>query len=767
MAGPALAAFVESAKWLTRSATPLIGQAAKSVAFGALSSAQQEILLPLTREAGYRLNWSTPNIYPGFSEAMESWLKGHLTWPQFRAISRWQGVPIEVGIQELTALPQIWQSIIRSRSPVPSVEEALRWRFQNRITTQEYETIIQRNGFSESGITPDQAIYKRLYASEKMIIPLELALQLWQFNLLTQDEIREILRLSGYSNATDQDKFLSGVYQLTPDQAYQQFNMGALDEQEFKKHLRLAGYISEQSQTLFKSLSLPMSPIETLLAYYRGAYTEQEAISRIKANGIINQRDIDAQRELSHPIPGASDLISFALKEVWDQATVDRFGYDDEFPLQFQYWMEKQGFKPQEEAFQYGGQNFPALSWMLAYWRAHWQTISPGQAYEMLHRLRPTGGPNGGPRVPNVTPFTIDDVRTILKVADYPRAFRDRLAAISYNVLTRVDARRLQELRIISKPEASEIFQDQGYSKTDADNLAAFVERKIDIDRLKRLFNITYKRLERGYKLGVIGKADYARGLYLANPESALPAGQYAAMPAAQQEQIALADVFVQNAIAQTDESIDAEYSREAIAAIKRNYVKWIITDQRAAFLLRQAGMIEERVLPTIQHWTILRIQSGRIPTVSNWLTWYQKGIISLSEAYNNLLTIGYLPSDANHMIALSQQGIAAQSAKAQMQIAKDQKAKIKAAADLVKALKKEQQEATKQLAKLGTPAHLSKWYRQEIITREEYVDRLQTMGIAQEDIDNQLEEDDKAIEAKEAKGEQSSETNGELQEGE
>ena len=84
------------------------------------------------------------------------------------------------------------------------------------------------------------------------------------------------------------------------------------------------------------------------------------------------------------------------------------------------------------------------LQW---YWRAHWELPSPTTGFEMLHRLHPDVLEVIGEKYkemglnPDDLKTDLDTLKELLKISDYPKYWRDRLAAISYSPLTRVDLR--------------------------------------------------------------------------------------------------------------------------------------------------------------------------------------------------------------------------------------------------------------------------------------------------------------------------------------
>jgi len=205
---------------------------------------------------------------------------------------------------------------------------------------------------------------------------------------------------------------------------------------------------SEEDIKRWALILTPKPDIGTLLIYWkRGLYTASELSVELKARG-WEDKSIKILTDLTDVIPGVTDLISMAVREAWDEDIVRRFEYDANLPPEAAAWAAKQGLSPE---------------WFKRYWRAHWQLPSVQLGYEMLHRLRPGESKN---------PFTVDDMRTLLRTADYPTFFRERMIDVSYSPYTRVDVRRMHKLGVISDAELLAAYKDLGYDEIHAAKLA-------------------------------------------------------------------------------------------------------------------------------------------------------------------------------------------------------------------------------------------------------------------------------------------------------
>ncbi len=192
-----------------------------------------------------------------------------------------------------------------------------------------------------------------------------------------------------------------------------------------------------------------LTAFEYVTAYRRIPQDESTLRLHLKKLGYPDA-EINMLLKITEVLPGVQDLIRMAVREAFTPETIERFQYKEGFPSEILQYTRKIGLSD---------------DWVLRYWFAHWELISPSQAYEMLHRLRPGRS--------DIT-FTEDDLDLLLKTADYPVFFRDRLKAISYNPITRVDVRRMYKLGIFDAAEVKERYKDLGYTDEDAQALADF-----------------------------------------------------------------------------------------------------------------------------------------------------------------------------------------------------------------------------------------------------------------------------------------------------
>lgn len=146
-------------------------------------------------------------------------------------------------------------------------------------------------------------------------------------------------------------------------------------------------------------------------------------------------------RVLAERIPPISDMIRFAVREVYDPAQRASLGLDADYPVAFTAEAELHGMD-EERARQY--------------WAAHWRLPSAQQGYQMLWRGE-------------ISKAQLDG---LLKALDYPQRWRGPLANIARHPLGRIDLRRMYAAGLLDRAGLVAGYGRLGYSAADAEQLA-------------------------------------------------------------------------------------------------------------------------------------------------------------------------------------------------------------------------------------------------------------------------------------------------------
>lgn len=152
---------------------------------------------------------------------------------------------------------------------------------------------------------------------------------------------------------------------------------------------------------------------------------------------------------IARRIPTITDMVRFAVREVYDDAARAALGIDAEYPSAFTAQAAQHGMS-EEHARQY--------------WAAHWRLPSARQGYQMVWRGE----------------MELDELRTLLKALDYPPKWRDRLFNIAFIVPGRIDLKRMLRHGIMDRDEVVAGYQRIGYAPADAELMTQIAEAELD-----------------------------------------------------------------------------------------------------------------------------------------------------------------------------------------------------------------------------------------------------------------------------------------------
>jgi len=220
-----------------------------------------------------------------------------------------------------------------------------------------------------------------------------------------------------------------------------------------------------------------IDPQTLILLYYRGYINKHKLTEYMRKLGYDDEQImymIDSYKYY----PSASDFLRFAVRDVFHPDVVKKYGYDEDFPSEIIPYAEKAGLDAK------------TLKW---YWRAHWQLPSITLGFEMLRRGA----------------ITEDDLHELLLINDIAPYWIDKILAIKYLPLDRIDLRRLYQKGIIKKKDVYEGYLKLGYSKEDAEKLTNFAI----IENLKKERELTMSQIITAYKDRIIQKSDAVQDL--------------------------------------------------------------------------------------------------------------------------------------------------------------------------------------------------------------------------------------------------------------
>lgn len=212
--------------------------------------------------------------------------------------------------------------------------------------------------------------------------------------------------------------------------------------------IRRQGYSTADAGVL-AAMRRAVAPPDRLIEWWLlGTLPDGELESELRAAG-VDAGDIERYRSAATPPPPIGDLISFAVREVFNPVLREQLDLDSEYPDRLTELGRKRGLSEE---------------WARDYWAAHWELPGIGQGMEMFHRRE----------------LDAEGLDGLLRARDVAPVWRDKLTAIAYHPLSRVDLRRMYAMGEMTEAELTDGYLDLGYSPVNAGRLSRFavIERR-------------------------------------------------------------------------------------------------------------------------------------------------------------------------------------------------------------------------------------------------------------------------------------------------
>ncbi|MEM2506953.1 MAG: hypothetical protein QXF61_07930 [Nitrososphaeria archaeon] len=282
--------------------------------------------------------------------------------------------------------------------------------------------------------------------------------------------------------------------ELDPETLVMLYLRGHISLNELKERCKAHGLAHEKTEELLKVSKRLFSIENAIYAYRRKIITYDELKAVFNANG-IDESEIEKYIKVTEFFPSPSDIIRFAVREVFTEEIVEKYKMYEDLPLEFL-----------ELASQVGIPELVA-KW---YWYAHWELPSLTMAFEMFRR-----------KIINE-----DELKTLMRTLDIMPFWRDKLLQLAYEIPTRVDVRRMYEMGIIDRNKVKEYYEKMGYTPEDAEILTKWTEveyatedKQLTVKQILELFELgEFTREEAIYYLNKLGYshelAEYKITLY-------------------------------------------------------------------------------------------------------------------------------------------------------------------------------------------------------------------------------------------------------------
>jgi hypothetical protein len=296
-------------------------------------------------------------------------------------------------------------------------------------------------------------------------------------------------------------------------------------------------------------------------------------------------------KELGNVIPPVGDIITMAVREAFTPYIAERFGQYEDFPSALEFWAGKKGLSKE---------------WAERYWAAHWSLPSPQQGFEMLHR------------------GVIDknDLNMLLRALDIMPFWRDKLTSIAYNVITRVDIRRMYATGVLSEADVEQSYLEAGYNDRDAKRLTKFTV----VSTQQTLSKFNSGDIIAAYADRKIDRAEANRLL----------------------ENLGIRREDIPHILESAEYKKKWDYIDLQTKAIKNLYKKKALDKDETRNKLQQLGVHSEEIESLMNQWFYeIPEEEPKLWSQAQVLAFLKKGIITQDRARQELDLLGY---DAEHI---------------------------------------------------------------------------------------------------------------------
>jgi len=250
----------------------------------------------------------------------------------------------------------------------------------------------------------------------------------------------------------------------------------------------------------------------------------------------------------------------------------------------------------------------------------------------MLHRLNPDVLKVRGEAYkemgldPKELETDLETLRVLMKTADYPKFWRDRLIAIAYSPLTRVDLRRIYELGLIDDEELKARLMELGYTKKDAELMLQFYKAYRNVEER----DLTKTEILKGYRMGSMTKEQAKEML----------------MDLGYSEEEAEFILELEDYKKWRDE-VD-----EQVDLLMAEYKEGLITKDELAKGLESLNLSEKEKEYWLRKADVIRARERKRATPSDWRRWFEAGVVDEVEFRKRMEAFGYTKEEVDYFVA-------------------------------------------------------------------------------------------------------------------
>lgn len=454
---------------------------------------------------------------------------------------------------------------------------------------------------------------RKYYAPEKLSITDYI--ELYRRGVLLEPEIIAICRYLGFDIKTVDnanklfDKFLS-------ISDYIKLNYrGVIDNKSLTSYATKLGFSDTEIYNLKELFVKYLSLSDYITLNYRGViddktlntYAIKEGFSELQVNNAkeLFKKFLDLTSYIQlkrRDLISESDLNSYATKLGFSDTELQNLDKLTEFfpsPRDLIDFAVREAFEPDEKLFIHNGNAIPtpfidysakvglSYEWIKRFWHSHWRLLGAERILEGFHRK------------------LITETRALdyLRRLDYTEQDRELLLNMSYNLLTRVDVRRMFLDGIISSKDLFEYYQTLGYSEKDSFNMLTLSKsmRFIDTSDLRKMYL-------NEYELGLLTISEISTKLR----DTGLDSDE------------------ISNFLYLSERQTELERISIVKEQIELQFYKGIITFEALIQQLRTLGVSDKELKRIEKFASVFQYQEKTLPTKAELLRFLKKGIIDL-----------------------------------------------------------------------------------------------------------------------------------------
>lgn len=332
-------------------------------------------------------------------------------------------------------------------------------------------------------------------------------------------------------------------------------------------------------------------------AYLRGMLSETQVDESLTRLGYTDN-DKETIKQLFYLIPSPSDLIRMAVREVFSPDIAQKFGQYEDFPEAFKTYAKQAGFDE---------------FWSKAYWAAHWELPSPQQGFEMFQREI----------------ITYDELLLLLRALDVMPFWREKLTKINYNLPTRVDLRRMYELKLIDDDELLTRLKHYGYSPDDAKLIQRYYQVEREYSQLAEKLDgreMTKSEVTQAYNAGLLKRDEAHKQL----------------------KDLYYADDDIEVILSMEDYRENVKLRDKRIKLLKEQYIHDVIDDNKVIDELGRMNLNTRELEKVLIDFELEKLPKTKKPNDSDIIRWAKLGLLTSQEVYNEMISIGYSAKYAN-----------------------------------------------------------------------------------------------------------------------